>query len=68
MGNEKAGQLVQKELVPSENELYSEYMGFDQDVYSFWHCELYTITVVQNADGDVMALSYETEGGFVEEL
>lgn len=68
MGNEKVGQLVQKELVPSENELYSEYMGFDQDVYSFWHCELYTITVVQNADGDVVALSYETDEGFVEEL
>ena len=68
MGSVKVDLIVQKELVQSEDELYSEYMGFDQDVYSFWHCALYTITVVQNADGSVLALSYETEGGFVEEL
>lgn len=68
MGNVKVNQPVQKELGQSENELYSEYMGFDKDVYSFWHCNLYTITVVQNSKGNVIALSYETDDEFLEEL
>ena len=68
MGNVKESHHVQKELEQSGNELYSEYMGFEKDVYSFWHCDLYTITVIQNGHGNILALSYETDDVPVQEL
>lgn len=68
MGSVKVSLLVQKDLILGENEFYSEYMGFEKDVYSFWHCDLYTITVVQDAEGNILALSYETDEDLLEEL
>lgn len=59
---------MQNELVLNGDELYSEFMGFDDLIYSLFHCDLYTITVVQDSNGKVVALSYETDDEAVEEL
>lgn len=64
----KASHHVLGGQVPSESELYTEFLGFEEDIYSIFHCDLYTISIVQDASGKVVALSYETDGEPVKEL
>ena len=48
--------------------LYTEFMGYNEEIYSIFHCDLYTISIVQDSNGKVVAISYETDGEPVEEL
>ena len=68
MVNEKASHHVLGGAVPNESDLYTEFLGFDDQIYSIFHCELYTISVVQSSNGTVIALSYETDDEPVQEL
>ncbi len=44
-----------------------EYMGFDKDIYSMFHYKDYSITLVQNSTGQLIAVSYESDEEIVEE-
>ena len=45
-----------------------EFMGFEKDIYSMFHYKDVTITIVQDANGTLLAVSYETDDFEVEEL
>lgn len=64
----KASHHVLGGAVPNESDLYTEFLGFEDQIYSIFHCDLYTISVVQSANGTVVALSYETDDEPVQEL
>lgn len=64
----KASHHVLGGAVPNESDLYTEFLGFDDQIYSIFHCDLYTISVVQSSNGTVIALSYETDDEPVQEL
>lgn len=49
-------------------DMYTEFMGFDNEIYSMFHCELYTITFAQDANGNLLSISYETDDGPIREL
>ena len=42
-------------------ESYSEYLGVGTKVYSVFHCDLYTISIVQDGQGELLEVSCETD-------
>ena len=42
-------------------ELITEYMGLDKDVYTLFHCDLFTITFVQDGKGELISFGVETD-------
>jgi hypothetical protein len=40
-----------------------EFIGYEDEIYSIFHCDLYTLTIVQSSNGTIEAISYETEEG-----
>ena len=68
MDKRKGNRHVQNGLEPNGSDLYSEFMGFDDQIYSLFHCDLYTITIVQDPNGTIVGMSYETDDEPVQEL
>ena len=42
-------------------EMIIEYMGMDEEIYSTFHCDLYTITFVQDGQGELISFGVETD-------
>lgn len=40
--------------------MYCEYIGVDTEIYSVFHCELYTITITQDGQGLVQEITVDT--------
>jgi hypothetical protein len=42
-------------------QMYTEYLGIDECIYSVHHCDLYTITFVQDSTGQLVSFNCETD-------
>ena len=43
--------------------MHIEYVGVDADIYSVFHCNLYTISIVQSGQGQLLEIVCETDSG-----
>jgi len=43
--------------------MHIEYVGVDADIYSVFHCTLYTISIIQNGQGQLLEIVCETDSG-----
>lgn len=42
-------------------QMHIEYLGVDEDIYSVFHCNLYTISIVQTGQGQLLEIICETD-------
>ncbi len=47
--------------------LETEFMGFDEDIYSSFHYTDFSITLVQDSKGTLLSVTYESGSACIEE-